>query len=479
MAYLGIDIGCISLKSPLVGTRPRHRPLLRDCLPHHPDLFQTPRDGSLPDGRRPAGAGHAATGASRAAPPRPRRRCSDELFAVLPEEASPASASPVRAGGSSARRWARPIENEFKAIARGLGRPASRRSPPSSRWAARPRKFIRLDTDCTRRAASASPTTQTNGDCAAGTGSFMDQQASRLLYDIEDVGGIVLRGRQGGQHRRPLQRVRQERHDPRPAEGLRAARGAARPLRRRHPQLQGHHHQGQGHRAAGGVHRRRGGQPGRRAGRARGLRLRRTAQLFVPPTLRHGWAPSAPPSSRPTPTAGSATGGVHDRPSCRRPTSPRPSRSPWRGVRAAARHGRALRACRPTGVVDAYLGIDVGSVSHQPGASSTNSRRRDQGDLHQDRRAAGRGGRQGPARHPGRVRRPHPRARRGHHRLRPRAHRRAHRRRHRHRRDHRPQDGRRLHRPQDRPAGATRSSRSAARTPSSSACRTASSSTSP
>ena len=33
---------------------------------------------------------------------------------------------------------------------------------------------------------------QTNGDCAAGTGSFMDQQANRLLYDIEDVGEIVL-----------------------------------------------------------------------------------------------------------------------------------------------------------------------------------------------------------------------------------------------------------------------------------------------
>src|SRR5665811_2616443 len=33
---------------------------------------------------------------------------------------------------------------------------------------------------------------QTNGDCAAGTGSFMDQQASRLLYSIEDVGEVVL-----------------------------------------------------------------------------------------------------------------------------------------------------------------------------------------------------------------------------------------------------------------------------------------------
>jgi predicted CoA-substrate-specific enzyme activase len=31
----------------------------------------------------------------------------------------------------------------------------------------------------------------TNGDCAAGTGAFMDQQASRLKFRIEDVGDIV------------------------------------------------------------------------------------------------------------------------------------------------------------------------------------------------------------------------------------------------------------------------------------------------
>lgn len=31
-----------------------------------------------------------------------------------------------------------------------------------------------------------------NGDCAAGTGVFMDQQASRLLYRIEEVGDVVL-----------------------------------------------------------------------------------------------------------------------------------------------------------------------------------------------------------------------------------------------------------------------------------------------
>ncbi len=33
---------------------------------------------------------------------------------------------------------------------------------------------------------------QTNGDCAAGTGGFLDQQAGRLRFKIEDIGDIVL-----------------------------------------------------------------------------------------------------------------------------------------------------------------------------------------------------------------------------------------------------------------------------------------------
>ena len=31
---------------------------------------------------------------------------------------------------------------------------------------------------------------ETNGDCAAGTGSFMDQQSSRLRFAIEDPSGV-------------------------------------------------------------------------------------------------------------------------------------------------------------------------------------------------------------------------------------------------------------------------------------------------
>ena len=32
-----------------------------------------------------------------------------------------------------------------------------------------------------------------SGDCAAGTGSFIDQQASRLLYQVEEVGAAACR----------------------------------------------------------------------------------------------------------------------------------------------------------------------------------------------------------------------------------------------------------------------------------------------
>ena len=82
-----------------------------------------------------------------------------------------------------------PYENEFKAIARAIGA----LHPDVTtvfEMGGETSKFIHLETDeATGRVGIADY--GTNGDCAAGTGSFMDQQANRLLYDIEDVGDIV------------------------------------------------------------------------------------------------------------------------------------------------------------------------------------------------------------------------------------------------------------------------------------------------
>jgi predicted CoA-substrate-specific enzyme activase len=78
------------------------------------------------------------------------------------------------------------VENEFRAIARGM-----RIFHPNVRtvfeMGGQTSKFLRLG------AANDSMQMdiidyQASGECAAGTGSFIDQQASRLRYSIEDVG---------------------------------------------------------------------------------------------------------------------------------------------------------------------------------------------------------------------------------------------------------------------------------------------------
>ncbi len=186
MTTLGIDIGCISLKAALVG-QAGDQDLFRDLLSRNPDLFQAPRDGlTVVDGapvlvtlyRRikgsPAEAAEALLG---------------DLLGALPE----GSVRGARVTGSGGRLVAPALdasfENEFKAITRGI----SVLHPETHtifEMGGETSKFIRLEASDLGCAGIADY--QTNGDCAAGTGSFMDQQASRLLYDIEDVGDIVL-----------------------------------------------------------------------------------------------------------------------------------------------------------------------------------------------------------------------------------------------------------------------------------------------
>ena len=83
-----------------------------------------------------------------------------------------------------------PYENEFRAIARGVGafypkvKTVLEMGGDSS-------KYIILDTH--NSDVTGILDYEVNGECAAGTGSFIDQQASRLLYAVEDVGDIVIK----------------------------------------------------------------------------------------------------------------------------------------------------------------------------------------------------------------------------------------------------------------------------------------------
>ncbi|MBL7994806.1 hypothetical protein JNM05_05490 [bacterium] len=83
------------------------------------------------------------------------------------------------------------FENEFRAVAKGVGtlypevRTIFEMGGDNS-------KFLRINVN-NQTGVIGIEDYEKNGDCAAGTGSFMDQQASRLRYEIEDVGDIVLR----------------------------------------------------------------------------------------------------------------------------------------------------------------------------------------------------------------------------------------------------------------------------------------------
>ena len=81
-------------------------------------------------------------------------------------------------------------ENEFRAIARGVGA-LYPHIHTVFEIGGQNSKYIRLENNA-GSAHSGIVDYEKSGDCAAGTGSFLDQQASRLQFQIEEVGQVVL-----------------------------------------------------------------------------------------------------------------------------------------------------------------------------------------------------------------------------------------------------------------------------------------------
>jgi predicted CoA-substrate-specific enzyme activase len=181
MITLGIDIGCISVKMACVGEE-EDRPLLEHIAR--------------------GGAGFKLLSDGNAGKPvliSPYKRllghpllASSELLESLLSQAGSAPIAGIRltgrGGRSAAENLGGTFENEFKAIAR-----AAETLCPEARtifeMGGETSKYIRLEKDPSGRLGIADY--EVNGDCAAGTGSFMDQQAKRLRYAPEDIGGIV------------------------------------------------------------------------------------------------------------------------------------------------------------------------------------------------------------------------------------------------------------------------------------------------
>src|SRR5215831_8462077 len=171
---IGLDIGAISLKLAALGN-PADRGAMEAVRAEHPEFRLSEIVGRpllLSDYRRIAGSPIQST-----------YDLLNEFYAVVPED----RVEGIRVTGSGSRTIAKVLglffENEFKAIARTMGamypqvRTVFEIGGESS-------KYIRLE-------GSSIVDYDRSGECAAGTGSFLDQQALRMQYSVEEVGKVV------------------------------------------------------------------------------------------------------------------------------------------------------------------------------------------------------------------------------------------------------------------------------------------------
>jgi len=187
---IGVDIGSISIKIAVLGDGDDSRVVrklaeLEEFFPHPSRNGRSGFTVALSRYRRNKGRPLAAFA---------------ELLSIIRETTSN-NVLPVIVTGSggklAASRYGTPILNEFAAITETVNEfhPAIR---TVFEMGGETSKYILLG-----KKQEGEPLGildyGTNGDCAAGTGAFMDQQASRLKYDIADVGAVVGRAAKAAQ----------------------------------------------------------------------------------------------------------------------------------------------------------------------------------------------------------------------------------------------------------------------------------------
>jgi len=188
MVFIGIDVGSVSVKIAAIGDADDRPYFERICS--ESDLFFSMGSGAPLGllGRRPLLVSRYAR--TRGEPTQVVYRFLKSLGSFLPPE----RIGGVRVTGTGGKLISELLgvkcENEFRAVAEGVGtlypdvRTIFEMGGDNS-------KYIRIEVD-ERSGVIGISDYEKNGDCAAGTGSFMDQQASRLKYNVEEIGDIVL-----------------------------------------------------------------------------------------------------------------------------------------------------------------------------------------------------------------------------------------------------------------------------------------------
>ncbi|HYL16349.1 MAG TPA: acyl-CoA dehydratase activase [Terriglobales bacterium] len=183
---IGLDIGGVSLKLAAIGT-PADQSLLNELTRKSSTFFSAQLPPSSPL------AGHPIVLSKyRRIQGNPVEAAFD-LLRDFSNSVPDQKIAGIRATGSGGKMVARMLnacfENEFLAVAKAVKifYPEVRTLFEMGGEAA---KFLRLEPSAESKYLGIVDY-QPNGDCAAGTGSFIDQQASRLLYSVEEVGAAA------------------------------------------------------------------------------------------------------------------------------------------------------------------------------------------------------------------------------------------------------------------------------------------------
>ena len=180
---IGLDIGAVSLKLAAIGSTDDAK--LLEGLTHKTDAFF---GGRFPESSVLAGRPLILSRYRRiqGSPIQSTFDVLKDLYEYVPEK----SVEGIRVTGSGSQLIAKILgiyfENEFRALAKGV-----REFYPAVRtvfeMGGETSKYVRLEPSA-RSKYLGIVDYSSSGDCAAGTGSFIDQQASRLLYQVEEVG---------------------------------------------------------------------------------------------------------------------------------------------------------------------------------------------------------------------------------------------------------------------------------------------------
>jgi predicted CoA-substrate-specific enzyme activase len=183
---IGLDIGAVSLKLAALGAA-TDKPLLDSLIEKSESFVAGEFPASSPFAGRPLVLSRYRK--LQGSPIQSTFDLLKEFYDHVPEQ----SVEGIRVTGSGSQLIAKILgiyfENEFRAIAK-----AARVFHPEVRtvfeMGGEASKYLRLEPTA-RSKHLGIVDYETSGDCAAGTGSFIEQQASRLLYSVEEVGPVA------------------------------------------------------------------------------------------------------------------------------------------------------------------------------------------------------------------------------------------------------------------------------------------------